>query len=52
MYNKIKNEDVPQVRDTWLEHFLEKTVCPKCGKPLHSFDNSVWCEYCDFRTKI
>ncbi|MCK4365916.1 MAG: rhomboid family intramembrane serine protease [Thermoplasmatales archaeon] len=52
IYNKIKNEDVPQVRDTWLEHFLEKTVCPKCKKPLHSFDNNVWCEYCGFRTKI
>ena len=52
MYNKIENEDVPQVRDTWLEHFLEKTVCPKCKKPLHSVDNNVWCEYCGFRTKI
>ena len=50
MFNKIERETVPQVRDLWLEHFLEKTVCPKCNKPLHHFDGKIWCEYCGFRT--
>lgn len=50
MFKKIENEDVPQVRDLWLEHFLEKVVCPKCKKNLHSFDGKIWCEYCGFRT--
>ena len=50
MLNKIEKETVPQVRDIWLEHFLEKTICPKCKNPLNHFDDKIWCEYCDFRT--
>jgi len=50
MLNKIENETVPQVRDIWLEHFLEKAICPKCNKPLHHLNGKVWCEHCGFRT--
>jgi len=50
MFNKIKNENVPQVRDLWLEHFLEKTICPKCKKPLNHFEGKIWCENCDFKS--
>jgi len=49
MLMKIKNENVPQVRDIWLEHFFEKTVCPKCGKSLNHFNHSIWCESCGFK---
>ena len=49
MLKRIENETVPQVRDVWLEHFLEKTICPKCKKPLNHFDGKIWCEYCNFR---
>ena len=47
---KIKNETVPQVRDIWIEHFLEKTTCPTCHRPLKFFDGKVWCDHCDFKT--
>lgn len=47
---KIENETVPQVRDVWLEHFFEKTVCPKCKNNLNHFDNRIWCEKCGFKT--
>ena len=47
---KIKNETVPQVRDIWIEHFLEKTTCPTCHQPLKFFDGKVWCDHCDFKT--
>jgi membrane associated rhomboid family serine protease len=47
---KIKNETVQQVRDLWLEHFLDKTVCPKCKNNLSHFDKKIWCEKCGFRT--
>ena len=46
----IEGETVPQVRDVWLEHFLEKTKCPKCGKSLNHFDKKIWCENCGFKT--
>ena len=51
MLNKIENETIPQARDMWLDHFLEKTICPKCSNPLNHFEGKVWCEQCGFRTK-
>jgi membrane associated rhomboid family serine protease len=50
MLKKIENETVPQVRDVWLEHFFEKTICPKCKNSLNHFDNRIWCEKCGFKT--
>lgn len=49
--DKIENESVPQVQNIWLEHFLDKTICPKCGQPLNHFDEKIWCEKCGFKTK-
>jgi membrane associated rhomboid family serine protease len=51
MLIKIENETVPQVRDVWIEHFLEKAICPKCSNPLNHFSGDVWCEQCGFKTK-
>jgi membrane associated rhomboid family serine protease len=51
MLIKIENETVPQVRDVWIEHFLEKSICPKCSNPLNHFNGDVWCEQCGFKTK-
>jgi membrane associated rhomboid family serine protease/Zn finger protein HypA/HybF involved in hydrogenase expression len=50
MLKRIESETVPQVRDIWLEHFLEKAKCPKCKKTLNSFEGKIWCEGCDFKT--
>jgi len=50
MLKRIESETVPQVKDIWLEHFLEKAKCPKCGKALNSFEGKIWCEGCDFKT--
>ena len=50
MLQRIEHETVPQVRDVWLEHFLEKTRCPKCKKTLNHFDGKIWCEDCGFKT--
>jgi len=50
MLDKVEKETVPQVRDIWIEHLIEKTACPKCGKPLYHLDRRIWCENCDFRT--
>jgi hypothetical protein len=50
MLKKIENETVPQVRDVWIEHFFDKTVCPKCKNNLNHFNNRVWCEKCGFKT--
>jgi rhomboid protease GluP len=50
MLAKIKNESVPQVRDIWVEHFLEKATCPNCSHPLKFFNGKIWCDHCDFKS--
>ena len=50
MLAKIKNETVPQVRDIWIEHFLEKTTCPNCNHSLKFFNGKIWCDHCDFKS--
>jgi membrane associated rhomboid family serine protease len=52
MLAKIESETVPQVRDIWLEHFLEKVDCPKCGKTLNHFGEKIWCDNCSFKTEF
>ncbi len=48
--DRIQREDLPQVQEIWLEHFLEKTICPRCGAPLQHFNGKIWCENCGFKT--
>jgi len=48
---KIENETIPQARDMWLEHFIEKTRCPVCNNTLTSSGKNISCEKCDFKTK-
>ena len=50
MLERIKNETIPQVREMWLERFIEKAVCPKCKNPLNHFDGKIWCD-CGFKTE-
>jgi len=51
LLDRIENETVLQVRDIWLDHFLEKTVCPKCGKSLNHYNRKIWCEDKHFFTE-
>lgn len=48
---RIKNETVPQVRDIWIEHFIEKSVCPKCGNKLFNLNHKISCNKCGFNLK-
>jgi hypothetical protein len=47
---QIENETVLQVRDAWLEHFLDRAKCPKCNKPLNHMNGKIWCEDNHFET--
>ena len=47
---RVEKENVLQVRDLWLEHFLEKVTCPVCNKPLNHFERKIWCEQNHFQT--
>jgi hypothetical protein len=50
IYQHIEKENVLQVRNMWLEHFLEKITCPVCNKPLNHFERKIWCEQNHFQT--
>jgi membrane associated rhomboid family serine protease len=50
IYQRIEKENVLQVRDMWLEHFLEKITCPICNRPLNHFERKIWCEQEHFQT--
>jgi len=44
LLSKIEHENVVQVRNIWLDHFLDKTTCPICSKPLKHSKRKIWCE--------
>ncbi|MBN1280556.1 MAG: rhomboid family intramembrane serine protease [Candidatus Thermoplasmatota archaeon] len=50
IFQRIEHENVRQVRDMWLDHFLEKITCPVCNKPLHHLNRKIWCEAQHFST--
>jgi membrane associated rhomboid family serine protease len=50
MLEKIRFEDEPEVRDAWLEHFLDKAQCPQCDKKLVGKGRTLSCD-CGFELK-
>lgn len=44
LLSRIKQESVLQVRDIWLDHFLDQLHCPTCGKSLYHNNKKIWCE--------
>ncbi len=49
---KIEKENVPQVRDIWLNYFIEKAECPKCKNKLKQINNQIICEKCGYKTNF
>jgi Zn finger protein HypA/HybF involved in hydrogenase expression len=44
MLLRVERENVAQVRDIWLEHFLSQIRCPVCGKVLQHSEHNIFCE--------
>ena len=40
----IEDEEVPDVRSAWIEHFLSKAICPHCGSKLKVSREAVVCQ--------
>lgn len=49
---KIENENIPHVRDLWIEYFVEKASCPNCKGKLFRMENRIICESCGFNIGI
>lgn len=41
---RIEEENVPDVRSAWIEHFISVAKCPHCGSPLKASRGSLMCE--------
>lgn len=44
LLQRIENEEVPDVKSAWIEHFLSKAKCPHCGSPLKATKEAIVCE--------
>lgn len=51
MFNKIKDEDEPDIRRAWLEKYAESAVCPECGSPLKLSGRKIKCK-CGYNLKF
>ena len=43
LYDKIYKEDVPEVRQAWLEQYIKKARCPKCRRMLAHAPGRFFC---------
>lgn len=48
LFEKIYKEDVPEVRQAWLEQFIKKAQCPKCRRGLAHQPGRFFCT-CGFK---
>ncbi|MBI5001363.1 MAG: rhomboid family intramembrane serine protease [Euryarchaeota archaeon] len=46
LLEKVKNEDIKDVRDAWLGRFLELAECAKCGGAVRKSGNGGACQAC------
>ncbi len=44
MLDRIEHEEVPDVRNAWMEHFVSNAKCPECGSRLRIEKDSIVCE--------
>lgn len=42
--SRIEKEEVAEVRGAWIEHFLARARCPRCGAHVKIEDDSAICE--------
>ncbi len=53
IYDRIAGEDEPDVRDAWIEEFVDSIECPACGGDLTlSKRGKVSCERCDYELRL
>lgn len=51
MLSKIEKETVPEIRLIWLNHFLERARCPKCGSRIEVRGSTLYSN-CGWRGRL
>ncbi len=51
---KIKSEDIPEIRDVWIEEFFKCAKCPKCNSKfiIKERYSKCKCEKCGFEVRF
>jgi membrane associated rhomboid family serine protease len=49
---KIESEAILEVKKAWVEYFLKKSKCPRCGGKLSLRDRNISCKECGFKIKL
>lgn len=44
LLRSIEDEEIPDVRSAWIEHFLTKARCPTCGSAIKVSRGTITCE--------
>lgn len=44
MLKRIEDENVPDVKAAWIDHFISKARCPQCGAPIVADKGAIRCE--------
>jgi membrane associated rhomboid family serine protease len=53
LYQKIEKEEIAEVRDAWLERYIQEARCPRCRRAkLMLQRSSVSCRACAYSLKI
>ncbi len=50
LYRKIEEEDIPDVRQAWVEQLIKKSRCPRCGRGLRAKGGVASCD-CGWRLR-
>jgi len=50
--DRIEAETLPQVKQLWIDHFIEKIKCPKCNNKLKNNKKIISCEKCGYKNNI
>jgi membrane associated rhomboid family serine protease len=51
IYQKIKKEDKPEIRNAWIEEFLNTAECPECGNEFKVKSGKARCFNCGYKIR-
>jgi membrane associated rhomboid family serine protease len=51
IYLRIKKEDKPEIRNVWIEEFMNMAKCPKCGGEFNVKRGKAKCSNCGYKIK-
>jgi hypothetical protein len=51
IYQKIKKEDKPEIRNVWIEEFMMIAKCPECGNKFKVKSGKAKCVKCGYKIK-